>query len=67
MNKVHTNIDAIDCDNFNNTYDMPKGHSYFLEDNKERPGKVFEHLFTTIKTGRVQVSDERNRRHVLPE
>jgi len=66
MKKVHTNVYSIDCDNFNNTYDMPKGHSYFLEDNENRPGQVFEHLFNTIRTGRVQVSDERNRRHILP-
>lgn len=66
MNKVHTNVYAIDCDNFNNAYDMPKGHSYFLEDDKKRPGQVFEHLFNTIKTGRVQVSDERRRHHILP-
>ena len=67
MKKVHDNVYAIDCDNFNNTYDKPKGHSYFLEDHKGRPGRVFEHLFQTIRTGQVQVSDEHNRRHVLPE
>lgn len=67
MKKVHDNVYAIDCDNFNNTYDMPKGHSYFLDDNKNRPGKVFEHLYNTIRTGRVEVSDEVNRRHILPE
>jgi len=65
MKKVLKNVHAIDCDNFNNAYDMPKGHSYFLEDNKGKPGKVFEHLFQTIKTGRVLVDDQEGRTHIL--
>lgn len=67
MSKVHTNVYAIDCDNFNNKYDFPKGHSYFLEDNEDHPGKVFKHLYATIDTGRVEVSDKANRRHELPK
>lgn len=62
-----TNVYAIDCDNFNNRYDTPKGHSYFLQDNNGKPGKVFDHMFNSIKTGRVEVEDVRNRRHILTE
>lgn len=65
MEKVRSNVYAIDCDNFNNQYDQPKGHSYFLDDDKKSPGYVFEHLYNTIKTGRVSVDDEINRRHIL--
>ncbi len=65
MRAVPTNVYAIDCDNFNNRYDTPKGHSYFLEDDSGKLGKVFEHMFTSIKTGRVTVDDARNRRHIL--
>lgn len=65
MRKVQTNVYAIDCDNFNNAYDKPKGHSYFLEDQNKKPGAVFEHMFNTIKTGRVTVDDLKNRKHIL--
>jgi len=65
MKKVQTNVYAIDCDNYNTQYDFPKGHSYFLYDKKNNIGKVFEHLFNTIKTGRVNVSNEYTRKHIL--
>lgn len=65
MNKVQSNVYAIDCDNFNNNYDFPKGHSYFLDDGSGNVGMVFEHLFKTIKTGRVFVEDKDKRKHIL--
>lgn len=65
MNKVQSNVYVVDCDNFNNRYDSPKGHSYFLEDDNGKPGAVFEHIFNSIKTGRVQVDDVINRKKVL--
>jgi len=55
MNKVQSNVYAIDCDNFNNKYDPPKGHSYFLDDGNGNIGIVFKHMFNTIKSGRVFV------------
>jgi len=64
-NKVQANVYSIDCDNFNNRYDTPKGHSYFLSDDSNNIGAVFEHMFNTIKTGRVTVDDEVNRKHIL--
>ena len=63
--KIQSNVFSIDCDNFNNKYDMPKGHSYFLDDGDDNVGAVFEHMFNTIKTGRVFVFDKVNRQHVL--
>jgi len=65
MDKTQSNVYAIDCDNFNNKYDTPKGHSYFLDDDNGEIGSVFKHLFNTIKTGRVDVDDKVNRTHIL--
>ena len=65
MDKVQSNVYAIDCDNFNNEYDFPKGHSYFLDDGNGSPGAVFEHLYKTIKTGRVDVNSSLKRNHIL--
>ena len=69
MKKTQSNVFAIDCDTYNNIYDKPKGHSYFLSNGKkgpkEQPGLVFKHLYTTLKTGRVEVEDELNRSHIL--
>lgn len=63
MNKVPGNVYAVDCDNFNNSYDFPKGHSYFLDDGKGKPGEAFLHMASCIKTGRVR--SEGDRRLVL--
>lgn len=65
MSKVQSNVYAIDCDNFNNKYNFPKGHSYFLDDGKKKNGAVFEHMYNTIDTGRVTVDNTRNRTHIL--
>jgi esterase/lipase superfamily enzyme len=65
MDKVHSNVYAIDCDDFNNQYDKPKGHSYFLDDESGNAGVVFNHIFDTIKTGRVHVADPAGRKHIL--
>jgi hypothetical protein len=43
----------------------PKGHSYFLNDQNDNIGAVFEHMYNTIKNGRVQVDDSVNRKHIL--
>jgi esterase/lipase superfamily enzyme len=65
MSKTQSNVYAIDCDNFNNRYNPPTGHSYFLDDNNNNIGAVFEHMFNTIKSGRVLVDDKKNRTHIL--
>lgn len=49
-----TNVYAVDCDDVNTAYDMPKGHSYFRSGTVPgEPGKVFEHIWGTLMTGRV--------------
>lgn len=65
MHKTQSNVYAIDCDDVNNRYDYPKGHSYFLAGDDGQMGKVFEHMFMSIQTGRVSVDDKRNRTHIL--
>jgi len=65
MRKIPNNVYAIDCDDINTEYDHPIGHSYFLNDPMHRPGKVFEHIFNTIKTGRVHTDYPLERRHIL--
>ncbi|SHE57516.1 alpha/beta hydrolase [Vibrio gazogenes] len=65
MDNTQHNVFSIDCDNVNHKYDNPKGHSYFLDDGNGKAGVVFEHLFNSIKTGRVEISDKQNRRHTL--
>lgn len=55
MGDVPNNVYAVDCDNFNNTYDKPKGHTYFLRDDRKEPGAVFRHMFHALITGRVDV------------
>lgn len=65
MRKVASNVYAIDCDNFNNSYDRPKGHSYFLEGRDGTEGKVFEHMYATLERGRVEVEDSERRTTIL--
>lgn len=60
MKKVQTNVYSIDCDEVSNKYDFPKGHSYFLLNKRKKAGKVFEHIFNTMKTGRVKSDKYRN-------
>ncbi|MDX8395686.1 MAG: alpha/beta hydrolase [Mariprofundaceae bacterium] len=65
MDNAPKNVYAIDCDDFNNTYDKPKGHSYFLDDGTGNPGKVFEHLYQSLKSGRVDVGGNASRSIIL--
>ncbi len=65
MGKVHNNVFAIDCDDINNEYDNPKGHSYFLNDSVGNPGVVFKHMYKCISTGRVVVDDPDRRTTIL--
>jgi esterase/lipase superfamily enzyme len=67
MANVQCNVYAIDCDNVNNRYDYPKGHSYFFDDEHNQAGAVFEHMFDSLKSGRVHVEDELNRKHIISE
>ncbi len=58
MGKVRDNVYSIDCADFNNTYDSPMGHSYFLTDPKGKDGVVFKHMLQAMNTGRVQTEED---------
>lgn len=60
---VVNNVYGIDCDSVNSKYDLI-GHTYFINKNlidskgatfltKDFGGKVFEHLFKSIQTGKI--------------
>ncbi|GJL79512.1 MAG: hypothetical protein NPINA01_25010 [Nitrospinaceae bacterium] len=61
---IPRNVFSIDCDDVNTKYDRLKGHSYFLDDGKDKPGKVFNHIYHSIKTGRVEVENPVKRTHI---
>lgn len=54
LDAVPRNVYEVDCDDFNNAFDWPKGHSYFLDNNKNNiPGPVLKHMVKAIENGRV--------------
>ena len=66
MEKTPKNVYAIDCDEVNTIYDHPKGHSYFRSGKKKgTPGVVFDHIFSTMLTGRVFPKDEKRKSSIL--
>ncbi len=65
ISKTPNNVYSVDCDNVNTKYDIPAGHSCFLRDNHKKPGVVFEHIFSIIKSGRVFPNDLDKRTTIL--
>lgn len=65
INKINSNVYSIDCDNYNTRYDTPMGHAYFLNDETDGPGKVFDHYFDSMKNGRIDVDDRKYRLKIL--
>lgn len=72
ISKVANNVYAVDCDDVNTVYDFPAGHSYFLNNKKKLakgekpvPGVVFNHIYNSIKTGRVKVSSQDSKTLIL--
>ncbi|MEA2078577.1 MAG: alpha/beta hydrolase [Pseudomonadota bacterium] len=66
MDLVPNNVYSVDCDDVNTSYDKPKGHSYFRSGaRKGQPGKVFDHIFSALRTGRVYPDDETRRTSII--
>jgi esterase/lipase superfamily enzyme len=66
MQLTPRNVYSVDCDDINNHYDKPFGHSYFGSSaQRGRPGKVFQHLFACLLHGRVFPDDEHRRTTVI--
>ncbi len=59
------NVFAVDCDAVNDRYDR-LGHTYFLGDERGRPGAVLAHIAATLMAGRPPGFDEGKRRFRLP-
>lgn len=53
IDRIQANVYTVDCDNYNTLYDPPLGHTYFLDERQGRPGRVFEHIYQSVKTTRV--------------
>jgi esterase/lipase superfamily enzyme len=68
MELTPNNVYVVDCDDVNNAYDRPKGHSYFRSGRKKgEPGVVFNHIFDCLQTGRVFPEDAERRATILRE
>ena len=68
MEMTPKNVYVVDCDDVNNAYDAPTGHSYFKSGReKGKPGLVFEHIYACLKTGRVFPDDESRRSTIIRE
>jgi len=66
MALVSSNVYSVDCVVVNTSYDKPKGHSYFRSGTRKgQPGKVFDHIFAALKTGRVYPDDEFRRTSII--
>lgn len=68
MDLTPKNVYAVECDDINNAYDRPKGHSYFRSGRtKGKPGLVFDHIFATLLSGRVFPEDDAKRTTIIRE
>ena len=68
MGLTPANVYAVDCDDVNTAYDLPKGHSYFRSGRVPgQPGLVFEHIFSALESGRVFPEDGARRTTVIRE
>ncbi|MGZ8947093.1 MAG: alpha/beta hydrolase [Methylococcaceae bacterium] len=66
MDLTPQNVYVVDCDDINNSYDKPLGHSYFRSGKtKGEPGRVFDHIFNCIVSGRVFPTDEMKRSTII--
>ncbi len=66
ITKTPRNVYRVDCDDVNNLYDSPKGHSYFRSGTTQgSPGEVFKHIFTCLVSGRVYPDDENRRSSII--
>ncbi|MFW5450353.1 MAG: alpha/beta hydrolase [Methylophagaceae bacterium] len=66
IDKTPRNVYSVDCDDVNNLYDKPKGHSYFRSGTRNgRPGEVFKHIFSCLELGRVFPEDEYRRSSII--
>jgi len=58
MSKVPDNVYSVNCDSFNNEFDSPKGHSYFV-DIEEEKSPAFQHVIKVLKTKQQDLGDRK--------
>jgi len=61
LRKTDKNVIEVDCDDFNNSIDKPKGHSYFIEKNSTIVSPCIKHMADAIKIGRVEHTNRKHR------
>ncbi len=57
ISKLPKNVYDVDCDDFNNGFDKPVGHAYFLDNSNGVTSPVLKHMVQAISTGRVEPSN----------
>ncbi|NJP12269.1 MAG: alpha/beta hydrolase [Leptolyngbyaceae cyanobacterium RU_5_1] len=65
IDKVAKNVYAVDCGDFNNVYDNPVGHGYFAKDAQGNAGLTFDHIWESIRRGRVPMDPPVGRTVIL--
>ncbi|WP_078122073.1 alpha/beta hydrolase [Thiosocius teredinicola] len=66
MDNTSRNVYKVDCDDVNTLYDPLKGHSYFRSSRRKgSAGKVFDHIFECLVSGRVFPENEHQRSTVI--
>ncbi|MBQ12062.1 MAG: hypothetical protein CMJ45_11000, partial [Planctomyces sp.] len=68
ISKTPKNVYAVDCDDVNSDYDPIKGHTYFRSGRVSgTAGVVFNHMYESIDTGRIELDDRSQRLKILQE
>ncbi|MCI5107106.1 MAG: alpha/beta hydrolase [Pseudomonadales bacterium] len=57
LDKTPRNVYELNCSSFNNRFDPPVGHGYFLEDDKGVVSPVLLHMLYAIQNGRPPHSE----------
>ncbi len=57
LEKTPRNVHEIDCSSFNNRFDSPVGHGYFLQDGNGVTSPVLHHMVHAITHGRPATPD----------
>ncbi len=66
IDQTPKNVYSVDCDDVNSAYDRPRGHSYFRSGHRRgTPGKVFNHIYECLRTGRVYPDDKFRRSSII--
>ncbi|GAL24267.1 hypothetical protein JCM19239_3970 [Vibrio variabilis] len=54
LNALPKHVYEFDCDSFNQRFDYPMGHTYFLTDNQGNSSPVISCIISAMRSGRVE-------------